>query len=44
VRPVSRVEVLLRARYCPFHVEAFRDEAKAKSPALYGAVRYAFGQ
>ncbi|HXH41221.1 MAG TPA: hypothetical protein VNN08_21520 [Thermoanaerobaculia bacterium] len=44
VRPVARMEVLLRARYCPFHVEAFRDEAKAKSPAVYGGVRYAFGR
>ena len=44
VRPLARVEILVRARYYAFHVEAFRDEARTRGPGVYGAVRYAFGR
>jgi len=44
VWPLARAEILVRARYYAFHVEAFRDEAQARGPAVYGAVRYSFGR
>ncbi len=44
VRPLARAEILVRARYYPFHMEAFRDQARARGPAVYGAVRYSFGR